>query len=248
VIAWGKITDPTATNTGREFGVISAYDGHNVEVGRVVADSTWHHWFDINLKGHTGYPAPYTGFVATPAGNEALKKIDAYYLNVGVWLSPPAVQAAMRRAAWWAILWSDVVVELPQNAPIWYYGQVGIDALGRRASRCAVASWIFHPPIFRAHIPWWEWQQFLGRFQIVELPLERYVAGGILHELSHSIGIHAKGSAFPSRPPEPAALDKIINAGIEKGLTALTHQLKREVSELAPLIDGGFNLKATQGK
>jgi len=44
VIAW-------AVNnvTNDEFGVLAAYDGHEVDVGRVVVDATWHHWFNINI-------------------------------------------------------------------------------------------------------------------------------------------------------------------------------------------------------
>jgi hypothetical protein len=33
------------------FGVIGAWDGHRVANGRVVVDSTWHHFFNINLTG-----------------------------------------------------------------------------------------------------------------------------------------------------------------------------------------------------
>ena len=79
---------------GQEIGVISAYNGHNVDVGRIVADSTWHHWFDINLTGIAAPPSPYAGFDDTLAGRNALRQIDAYFLNVGVWLAPPSCQAS----------------------------------------------------------------------------------------------------------------------------------------------------------
>ena len=74
----GKIKDPAATNHGKENGLIPAYDGHNVDTGRIVADATWHHWFDIDLTGIAAPPSPYADFDATPAGQAALKKIDAY--------------------------------------------------------------------------------------------------------------------------------------------------------------------------
>ena len=47
--------------------MISAYNGHTVDVGRVLADSTWHHWFDINITGVAAPPSPYAGFDATVA-------------------------------------------------------------------------------------------------------------------------------------------------------------------------------------
>ncbi|MFP3646549.1 hypothetical protein [Paraburkholderia sp. SIMBA_054] len=101
VIAWGRIKDPNATKHGQEIGVISAYDGHTVDVGRISADSTWHHWFDINLTGREPTPSlpPYAGFDQTPAGQQVLKKLDAYFLNTGVWLAPPSRQFEMRFAA-----------------------------------------------------------------------------------------------------------------------------------------------------
>jgi hypothetical protein len=248
VIAWGRIKDPTATKYGQELGVLSAYDGHNVDVGRIVADSTWHHWFDINQLGLLGSGAPYQGFVATPKGQAALKKIDAYHLNIGVWLAPPDLQAAMRRAAWWSIIWSNPVVELPGDAPIWYYGQTAIDALGRRASRCMVVTWVFNPPIYWPVIPWWEWIEYLQRFQIIELPVEQYLAGGILFELSHAVGVHGKNARFPERAPTASVLDKAIDAGVKRGLKALVHQLKGEVAELKPLIDSGFDPQAMRAR
>ena len=34
------------------FGVGQAtYDGHRADVGRVVCDSTWHHFVNVNLTG-----------------------------------------------------------------------------------------------------------------------------------------------------------------------------------------------------
>ena len=138
VIAWGRIKDPAATKHGQEIGLVSAYNGHNVDVGRILADSTWHHWFDINLTGIAPPPSPYAGFDDTPAGRAALKKIDAYFLNCGVWLAPPDRQTEMKSAGWWSILWSDSIIELSPHLPIWYLGEQAIDALGRRASRCTV--------------------------------------------------------------------------------------------------------------
>ena len=61
VIGFGRIKDPAATNHGKEIGVVSAYDGHNVDIGRIVADATWHHWFDINLTGVAAPPSPTPG-------------------------------------------------------------------------------------------------------------------------------------------------------------------------------------------
>ncbi len=243
VIAWGRIKDPAATKHGQEIGVISAYDGHNVDVGRIVADSTWHHWFDINLTGIAPPPSPYAGFDATAAGQAALKKIDAYFLNCGVWLAPPDRQAAMRHAAWWPILWSNQFVELPREAPLWFYGDQAIDALGRRASRCTVTEWIFDWPVFKEKIPRWEWPMLLEKFQLIDVPFERYVAGGIVRQLMQEVGPWAPNASFPRKAPDDEILDRATAAGIDAGLSALGKQLNSEASLVSKFVENGFRLE-----
>ncbi len=242
VIGWGKIKDPAATNHGREIGVASAYNGHNVDVGRIVADSTWHHWFDINLTGIAAPPSPYAGFDATAAGQAALKKIDAYFLNCAVWLAPPNRQAAMRNFGWWSVLWTDRIVELSIDTPIWFLGEEAIDALGRRASRCTVSEWIFDFPIFKEKIPRWEWPQIFDKFELFTIPFEQFVAGGILRQLMQEVGPAASKQQFPTKAPKDEIIERAMQAGIEDGIAELTKQLKRESSLVSKLIDNNFRL------
>src|SRR5438093_2527534 len=72
----------------RGLGIVGAYDGHRVGVGRVGVDSTWHHWFDINLIGDPIAPPPKNlGFNASDEGRAHLQNIKAYYRNVATWLA-----------------------------------------------------------------------------------------------------------------------------------------------------------------
>ncbi len=86
VIAHGTTTpDPPydlakGASPKKRFGIVSVYDGHPAEVGRVAVDSTWHHWFDMNIQG------------IEAAGGENWDKISRYYLNLAVWLAPPGLQ------------------------------------------------------------------------------------------------------------------------------------------------------------
>ncbi|MCW5797371.1 MAG: hypothetical protein KIT40_02635 [Nitrospira sp.] len=244
VIAWGRIKDPGASKHGQEIGVISAYNGHNVDVGRILADSTWHHWFDINLTGRFPSPSPYAGFDETPAGQLALKKIDAYFLNCGVWLAPPARQIDMRNAAWWSILWTDRMVELSPAAPLVHFGEEAIDALGKRASRCTVSEFIFTEEIFKEKIPRYEWPMLFDRFQLIDLPFERYVAGGILKHLLREVGPHNQKLNFPANAVADDVLDKTIRAGTEEGLTALSKDLRMEARLATQLAENGFRADA----
>ncbi len=244
VIAWGKINDPTSAKYLHEIGVISAYDGHNVDVGRIVADSTWHHWFDINITGVAAPPSPYAGFDATPAGLAALKKIDAYFLNTGVWLAPPDRQAEMRNAAWWSILWSDQVIELQATASIRTLGETAIDALGRRASRCSVYRWIVDWPIFKEKIPHGEWPVVIDRLKLIDVPFETFVAGGILRQLITDVGPSPSRRVFPPKPVDDGVLEKSMAIGVALGIEELGRELNKETAFVARLVDAKFDLSS----
>lgn len=131
VVAWGRIVDPDATNTGGQFPVIGAYNGHGVNVGRIVADSTWHHWFDINLDGFN------------PASND-YRDITSYFQNVAAWLAPKDKQAGMRNGVFWITLHQAAfqqhhIAKLPLLQAI----PLVRDALGQYAPQCLVNGWIF---------------------------------------------------------------------------------------------------------
>ncbi len=82
VIAHGRtMADPPlmhekGDSPAKRFAMISVYDGHRANVGRVATDSTWHHWMNINI----------TQLEAT--GGDNWDKIKRYYLNLAVWLAP----------------------------------------------------------------------------------------------------------------------------------------------------------------
>jgi hypothetical protein len=67
----------------RETPLIVVYDGRRVSRGRVVVDSTWHHWFDMNLSE---FDAPET--------QATREKIFRYYANVAIWLASPEWRSA----------------------------------------------------------------------------------------------------------------------------------------------------------
>lgn len=79
------------------FGVISAYDGRIAQPypgqtqppGRIVCESTWHHYVNINLDGtDSGRTALGTGTGAGFNPGPHLLKIYAYYRNIVRWLQP----------------------------------------------------------------------------------------------------------------------------------------------------------------
>jgi hypothetical protein len=96
-------TPATELSTSHTFGLIGAWDGHRIGKGRVVVDSTFHHFVNINLTGDrflsqvAGVAAddqrffgfylldPQTGMRAP---TREYLMIQWYYRNIVNWLIP----------------------------------------------------------------------------------------------------------------------------------------------------------------
>ncbi len=222
VIAWGRIKDPAATRVGQEIGVISAYDGHRADIGRVAADSTWHHFFDIDLLGDpSADPVNDNGYIATPAGQKALKQIENYYLNLAVWLAPPNAQKAMRDALWWSLIWTNKYLELSSavdRLPIIYLGEQASDVFGRIASQCTQRQWFFWElldPVVRLRL-----EKTLQEGNPLPPQIEKFVLGSIVKHLLINFGANEKRQE-PGEPPKPEAIDKLLRVATEQGLAEM---------------------------
>ena len=230
VIAWGSIVDPSSNSVGRRVGVLSAYNGHAASVGRILADSTWHHHFDINLRGN-GQPGR-TGFVnpGTADWIATAKKIEHYFVNAAIWLAPPAKQAAMRAAAWWPILWSNQVVEsLNQIKHTRLFGPIAYDALGNYAPQCARFAWIWDliPPLVRAKFP-----PFIDKGD--PPPLVEYVAGVATRQLIERF--KAKPSKIPDEAPTHEEIDRALRGAAEQAVKELVADAQARVTDLRGLL------------
>jgi hypothetical protein len=85
------------------YGVAGAYDGYSLGIGRVAVDSTWHHFFDVNLIGDPDILAEQSkdpdadsdprsqGFTFSQQGRQYLQMFDAYYQNLASWLASPQI-------------------------------------------------------------------------------------------------------------------------------------------------------------
>ena len=114
----------TDHEAGTVHDLVVSYDGDIADVGRIVADSTWHHYFNVNLKGF-------------PSGGAVLTQLTQYFLNLAVWLAP----AAKRReiACWlrWQVI-QDPNVQMSLGNPPRAVGRVSSSVLRRRHGPCAV--------------------------------------------------------------------------------------------------------------
>jgi hypothetical protein len=77
----------TDKRNGTIYDIVIAYDGSTANAGRIVADSTWHHYFNVNLKGFLGSPV--------------LERLADFYRNLTEWLAPPDKRA---KIAIWRLL------------------------------------------------------------------------------------------------------------------------------------------------
>jgi hypothetical protein len=125
VIAHGWTTNEEAEPV--RFGVVGAYDGDRVKIGRVVVDSTWHHWLSMNL---VGFRDQARGFY---------RGMQDYYRNVGLWLSTPEQRASMLLAATWGVLVGKQPGALGKVMGVWEIGERVLDVIGRTAPQCIVS-------------------------------------------------------------------------------------------------------------
>lgn len=117
---------------GRKFSAITIYDGQRINLGRVVVDSTWHHWFDMNIAG-----------LETENGVE-WAKIRRYFVNVAIWLAKPAWRSRMIEPAVVALPFTyaylqqldvrQATVELGRDFASYLYPLIG---------PCWVSEWLF---------------------------------------------------------------------------------------------------------
>lgn len=98
---WQAKDDPPGNLDDKVFDMISVYDGHENDVGRVVVDSTWHHWYGMNING------------LIAAGGVDWDKIGRYFLNVAKYLAPAGVY---RESCWWEVL--DRQFQYPFNEEV----------------------------------------------------------------------------------------------------------------------------------
>jgi hypothetical protein len=121
IIAYGLTSHGDAP---RRFPMVGVYDGEPVGVGRIVVDSTWHHWFSMNLAGLRKLSP---GYYAA---------MQDYYRNIALWLATPAQRAAMLFAATWGALVGSHPGAFDPVMGIRGLGERVVDVIGRTAPQC----------------------------------------------------------------------------------------------------------------
>ncbi len=250
-IAWAHIqSDHTVSDfkgpvNAKQFGCIGTYDGHVEDVGRVLVDSTWHHWMDVNLTGRPvshldSFPMDPTnpktmGFKATPAGLQALSRIENYFQNVALWLSPESKQRCLFvRAVWGCLIRYPLAMELTPKLSILRFGELARDAIGRTAGQCTINQWIFRwfVPILSHQI---RLKEFGGAFAPPSDIVETYILGGIVKDMFEYMDKSAKDKDFKV---DENKLIEMVDKGALQGLAALQKDIKTGLQGLDKFAEG----------
>lgn len=111
-------------------GVVAVYDGDPVNRGRIVADSSWHHYVDPNLRR-----------LGRDGDDSNLDLMSQFYRNLVVWLAPRALREAMSHEVFGRIaLHPDVEEEIGNDLDT--VGAVTLKQLVRVATRGEVSEFI----------------------------------------------------------------------------------------------------------
>jgi hypothetical protein len=139
-------SNPTSQNESTAFGVTSTYDGSLAGVGRVVVDSTWHHWMDVNLNGFA---------LDLPA----YKHIRNYFHNIAIWLCRDQLRnQIMHQSVWY---YTNLIYDpmlFVSGDSLWKIGKAAKDALGRIAGKCNLREWTIEIAVPRLERPRFEFE------------------------------------------------------------------------------------------
>lgn len=257
IIAWGQVVaetntstenahtgDPNDIATPRTFGVVGAYDGQRVGVGRVVVDSTWHHFFDINLIGDPVAPYPKTlGFKASAAGQAVLAEIENYYRNIAFWIARPGSIWRLFPAIAWAALKAQPLNMIVNSKHRYNYvdtlriGALGLENLYRYLPPCTIVvilwQYLVEGPVrVVPPDPWAGNPPDPGDPLVVDpvVILEAALGGSV-------VALEAERAEIEKMAPEKAA-EAIIHAvsrGVEHGLRGLGSDMARYAESIEKL-------------
>ena len=213
----------------KRFAMISVYDGHRADVGRVATDSTWHHWMNRNITQ------------LEAAGGDDWEKIKRYYLNLAVWLAPPHIARHCFHFHVLECLYAyPGIVEFHPKADLLELGHTFRHCLLRCYGPCWVTQFVFD---YAGLIDIKLRERLIERYLAVPMPkqpfpprpdpcltcpppdlLEAAILGGVMRsavEMIHANGGGIEASVKRLGKLTPEMLDKQLLGGAAAGLKEL---------------------------
>lgn len=233
------------------FPMISVYDGrenNSSTVGRVVVDSTWHHWFNMNLTG-----------LESAVDKTNWEKISRYFINVAWWIAPRNVY---HHYCWWEVLVLHFeypgIREINPKTPLYEVGIVARNFLYKKYGACWVYQLVVHnlcrvhPKLCllyeRLHNPFREFNPpgpvclTCPPFDIIEVILLGHLHKSfepIAEKIKYSFSTKQKGSALTVAIPEleeialnaAAKAVKQLQKMVKEGLETVTETFNQPVKK-----------------
>jgi hypothetical protein len=210
------------------FGMVGIYDGHREGVGRVVVDSTWHHWLNVNLRG----------FAAdTSSSNYA--KIKTYFRNVGLWLSNRLSHRRIyRNAVWNAHLTYEATQEVSYSKKWWVEGRAIDSIIKGWISPCQFTQWhldFIVPPNLEVVFPPWKIPE-----PCLSCPPFDFIKWSVLTEISanlrepiaktlDTLNVMANSEKRERVDVSEKEVEALLSRGISAGLQVAAGTMKRSL-------------------
>ncbi len=193
------------------LNIIATYNGDLCNVGRIVADSTWHHYMNLNLKG---FPHP------APEGS-ASDQIGQYYANLAVWLAPKHKREEMARLMLWELARYTLLLEENQDAES--TGATAQSVMTMVSSGCETHELmqVYTPRDIAAY--------YAAPASELQLPSRQLFVGSVLKSY-HDAMVQAETSGVYA---EAIEVDDIINTGINGALERHAYRLQNTLDKLS---------------
>jgi hypothetical protein len=143
----------TDKRLAKMYNLVTAYNGNNSDpkAGRIVVDSTWHHYFNMNLKG----------FSSDMSEGSVADRIGQYYSNLAVWLSSKEKLQKMANAMFWWLYTHPRIREEASSQSL-NLGRVARQLLTPVASPCEIHE------LLLSYTP----EKILSKFPMLSYPAE----------------------------------------------------------------------------
>lgn len=216
----GKQPRPHVVAFGRDAGrgepinVIATYNGDLAGVGRIVADSTWHHYMNLNL---TSFPHP------APDGSVS-DQIGKFYGNLAAWLAPQCKRQQMARAMLYQLALYTSLMEPELDAES--TGASAHSVLTKVASPCEIHEF------WHSYTPRPVLELYAAYEGVSPLPSRNLLLGSVL-KTCHRAMFRRETTDAEAAAPNVATM---IEVGFQNAFKQHVNQLKNTLDVLSPAV------------
>lgn len=235
-----KGTDKRFPDNSKIYDMVMAYDGDGNHVGRIVADSTWHHYFNVNLKGFK------RDICGNPIPLSTLDQIAQYYANLVFWLAPKTIRENINFNLFFELARNGLVREIEGSAPAFLgrtarfilESRIGVSNLYRffASSNFEAEPSVLHQLLSLVFLG----RGTIGGSDLINLPVnvQEFVLGSVIkdyHDDFRAKGISDPGRLKTDSTPPLLLIERLISAFLSQSdfIESLSDELRKEL--LSPL-------------